>query len=231
MKDRLTTLPSPRAHKWSEQMRDLALKKGIWISINVMIISKQVGHIFLFSTSYMFLHPCLSILSHLMGVWMIRNTKLLLHLGLCRTPLRSGCLFSFSCCFRVFSWFWGEYESTQWRSWVKFRHLLQNTPCVLHVVSLPLSSRLNVSVESEGVSTDWTVMSESTMSKRVASFHSMFCSLFLTLSLAPAVFYRAASFARRGTGTPHREEANTQGRAVSADQSGEISSKWRGKKV
>jgi len=61
--------------------------------------------------------------------------------------------------FRVFSWFWGVYESTQWRSWVKFWHLLQNTPCVLHVVSLPLSSRLNVSVESEGVSTDWTVMS------------------------------------------------------------------------
>ncbi len=43
----------------------------------------------------------------------------------------------------------------------------------------------------------------------------------LSLSVAPAVFYRAASFTR----TPHREEGNAQGRAVSADQSGEISQK------
>ncbi len=155
---------------------------------------------------------------------MIGNTKLLLHLEFCRISPLSGCLFSFSCRLGCVSWFWGVDGSTQWRSWVKFRHLLQNAPHIPYNVSLPLSSRMNVRVESEGVSTDWTVMSESTMSKRVVSFHSVFCSLSpLSLSVAPAVFYRAASFTRRGARTPHREEGNTQGRAVSADQSGEIS--------
>lgn len=116
-------------------------------------------------------------------IWMIRNTKLLLHLGLCRISPPSGCLFSFSCRLGRVSWFWGVYGSAQWRSWVKFGHLLQNAPCVPHDVSFLLSSRLNVCVESEGVSTDWTVMSESTMSKRVVSFHFMSSSLFFSLSL------------------------------------------------
>lgn len=39
------------------------IKQAIWISLNVMIISQEVGGIFLFSTSYKFLYPC-----HLMGV-------------------------------------------------------------------------------------------------------------------------------------------------------------------
>lgn len=141
---------------------------------------------------------------------MIRNTKLLLHLGLCRIPPRSGCLFSFVMPFRVFSWFWGVYESTQWRSWVKFRHLLQNAPCVLHKVSLPLSSRLNVRVESEGVGTDWTVMSVSTMSKRGESFHSMFCSLFLSLFSSSSLLPSSLLYVTRNRNTTSRRGKHTR---------------------
>lgn len=145
------------------------------------------------------------------------NTKQLLHLGLCKISPLSGCLFSFSCRLGCVPWFWGVYWSPQWRSWVKFGHLLQNAPRVPHNASLPVSSRMNVHVESEGVSTDWTVMSESTVSKRVVSFHSMFCSLF------PSVFLYSSSsllpssllYETRRTNTTSRRGKRTRARCLS----------------
>ncbi len=141
---------------------------------------------------------------------MIGNTKLLLHLEFCRISPLSGCLFSFSCCLGCVSWFGGVDGSTKWRSWVKFRHLLQNAPHVPQNVSLPCwvrgrQYRLNRDVRVHNV-------------QKSGEFPLNDLFPFLSLSVAPAVFYRTASFTR----TPHWEEGNAQGRAVSADQSGEI---------
>lgn len=147
---------------------------------------------------------------------MTGNTKLLLHLEFCRISPLSGCLFSFSSRLGGVSWFWGVDGSTQLRSWVKFRHLLQNAP---RVDECPCwvrgrQYRLNRDVRVHNV-------------QKGGEFPLNVLFPFpLSLSVAPAVFYRAASFTR----TPHREEGNAQGRAVSADQSGEISWKcvWGG---
>ncbi len=147
---------------------------------------------------------------------MIGNTKLLLHLEFCRISPLSGCLFSFSCRLGCVSWFWGVDGSTQWRSWVKFRHLLQNAPHIPYNVSLPLSSRMNVRVESEGVSTDWTVMSESTMSKRVVSFHSVFCSLSpLSLCSSSSLLPSSLLYETRRTNTTSRRGKHTRASCLS----------------